>query len=74
MMVVHFPYTERIDDNGQNLDVVINKTAVGWIVNSPTCPYVMEYSPKKDEHQLLLYLGEYYKGKTIGICQTLTTT
>ena len=71
MDITSFPYVEHIQDNGQDLVVVVEKTDDGWRVSSENCSYVMEYSPLSERDQICLHLGIYYADKVIGLCQNI---
>ena len=68
-VINEFPYVEVIEYSGSTITVIVEETAEGWIVHSPTCLYKLEYFPRSHRRQLRLSLGKRYQGRTFGICQ-----
>ncbi|KAK2145797.1 hypothetical protein LSH36_657g02014 [Paralvinella palmiformis] len=67
--ITSFPYYEFISDDLQQLVVMVEERAGGWIVRSPCCPYKLTYNPVDESEQVHLYLSPYYGSRTIGMCQ-----
>ena len=65
-----FPHYETVAEDEQQVIVQVEKSGDMWAISSVSCQYLLTYIRDGLQENMLLELGRYFDGKTVGLCQS----